>query len=58
MQRFGYKLMSEEHSATALVDNAQRAEAAGFDHLILLGIGPDQDAFIKFWEKELSPRLH
>ena len=31
MTRFGYKLMSEEHAPRTLVDNARRAEAAGFD---------------------------
>jgi G6PDH family F420-dependent oxidoreductase len=31
MLKFGYKLMSEEHGPRALVENAQRAEAAGFD---------------------------
>ena len=31
--RFGYKLMSEEHAPRALVENAVRAEAAGFDFL-------------------------
>jgi G6PDH family F420-dependent oxidoreductase len=31
MVRFGYKLMTEEHGPKALVENAQRAEAAGFD---------------------------
>jgi G6PDH family F420-dependent oxidoreductase len=29
--KFGYKLMTEEHGPKALVDNAVRAEAAGFD---------------------------
>src|SRR5436190_23141022 len=29
--RFGYTLSSEEHSPTTLVENAQRAEQAGFD---------------------------
>ena len=29
--RFGYKLMSEEHAPKALIANAVRAEAAGFD---------------------------
>jgi G6PDH family F420-dependent oxidoreductase len=33
MAKFGYKLMTEEHGPTALVDNACRAEAAGFDFL-------------------------
>jgi G6PDH family F420-dependent oxidoreductase len=30
---------------------------ADFDHIVLLGIGPDQEGFIQFWEKELKPRL-
>lgn len=30
---------------------------AGFDHLVLLGVGPDQAGFIRFWKEELSPRL-
>jgi G6PDH family F420-dependent oxidoreductase len=31
MPKFGYKLMTEEHGPKALVQNAARAEAAGFD---------------------------
>ena len=30
---------------------------AGFDHITLLGIGPDQPGFIQFAEKELLPKL-
>lgn len=30
---------------------------AGFDHVVLLGAGPDQDGFLSFWNKELKPRL-
>jgi hypothetical protein len=30
---------------------------AGFDHIALLGIGPDQADFIQFAEKELLPKL-
>jgi G6PDH family F420-dependent oxidoreductase len=30
---------------------------AGFDHLHLHQIGPDQDGFFRFWEKELQPLL-
>jgi G6PDH family F420-dependent oxidoreductase len=33
MTKFGYKLMTEEHGPKALIDNAVRAEAAGFDFL-------------------------
>jgi G6PDH family F420-dependent oxidoreductase len=30
---------------------------AGFDHVVLLGIGPDQEGFSAFFQKELKPRL-
>lgn len=30
---------------------------AGFDHLALVGIGPDQAGFTRFFEKELKPAL-
>jgi G6PDH family F420-dependent oxidoreductase len=35
MARFGYKLMSEEHGPSALVENASRAEDAGFDFVAI-----------------------
>jgi G6PDH family F420-dependent oxidoreductase len=31
--------------------------SAGFDHLVLVGVGPDQQGFLSFWHKELAPRL-
>ena len=31
MVKFGYKLMTEEHGPSDLIENARRAEAAGFD---------------------------
>jgi tryptophanyl-tRNA synthetase len=30
---------------------------AGFDHLVLVPVGPDQDGFFRFWREELGPRL-
>jgi G6PDH family F420-dependent oxidoreductase len=30
---------------------------AGFDHIVLLGGGPDQEGFVSFFQKELKPRL-
>ena len=30
---------------------------AGYDHLILMQIGPEQEAFCEFFERELAPRL-
>ena len=62
MIKLGYKLMFEEHGPTDLVRNARRAEEAGFefaaisDH-ILTQVGPQQDAFIDFFERHLAPAL-
>jgi hypothetical protein len=30
---------------------------AGFDHVAVVQAGPDQEAFRRFWERELRPRL-
>jgi G6PDH family F420-dependent oxidoreductase len=30
---------------------------AGFDHLVLVGVGPDQEGFMRFWKDELEPRV-
>jgi hypothetical protein len=30
---------------------------AGFDHLVLVGVGADQQGFLRFWSDELAPRL-
>ena len=30
---------------------------AGFDRLALVGVGPDQAGFLRFWQEELAPRL-
>ncbi|HZP56983.1 MAG TPA: TIGR03557 family F420-dependent LLM class oxidoreductase [Dehalococcoidia bacterium] len=32
-------------------------EAAGFDHIYLHQVGPDQAGFFDFWQRELAPRL-
>jgi G6PDH family F420-dependent oxidoreductase len=32
-------------------------EQAGFDHIAIHQIGPDQEAFFRFWEQELQPTL-
>ncbi len=35
----------------------RRYQDAGFDHLVLVGVGPDQEGFLRFWRDELAPRL-
>ena len=30
---------------------------AGFDHVVLLSVGPDQESFIRFFKEQLGPRL-
>jgi hypothetical protein len=30
---------------------------AGYDHVILVQVGPEQDAFIEFFERDLAPAL-
>jgi hypothetical protein len=30
---------------------------AGFDHIALVQVGPDQEAFFRFWEEKLAPEL-
>ena len=39
------------------VDAIRKCVDAGFDHVGLHQIGPDQDGFFAFWEKELRPAL-
>lgn len=41
----------------AVVESIRQYEEAGYTHLYLHQIGPDQDGFFRFWEKELSPLL-
>ena len=35
----------------------QKYADAGYDHIVLIGIGPDQAKFIDFFEKKLRPQL-
>jgi hypothetical protein len=49
--------MAEEHGPQALVHNVALAEQAGFDHLILTQIGPDQQGVMEFFQATLAPAL-
>jgi coenzyme F420-dependent glucose-6-phosphate dehydrogenase len=39
------------------VEKLRKYEAAGFTHLYLHQVGPDQEAFFQFWERELRGRV-
>jgi len=40
-----------------IVETVREWVDAGFDHIALHQIGPDQEGFFRFWEQELGPRL-
>ena len=39
------------------VELIDRYVMAGFDHIVLHQVGPDQESFLGFWERELRPEL-
>jgi coenzyme F420-dependent glucose-6-phosphate dehydrogenase len=41
----------------ALVETVGAYVNAGYDHLYFHQVGPDQDGFFRFWERELRPAL-
>jgi hypothetical protein len=59
----GYAISSEEHRPLDLVRHAQRAEQAGefvdagFDHVHVHQVGPDQEGFLDFYEREILPAV-
>ncbi len=42
---------------TRYVEAIKEMERAGYTHVYLHQIGPDQDAFFDFWQNELEPKL-
>ena len=40
-----------------VVENVSKYLDAGYDHVYFHQIGPDQDGFFRFWERELRPAL-
>ncbi len=41
----------------AVLKQLEAFEEAGYDHVILHQVGPDQEGFFRFFEEELAPRL-
>lgn len=39
------------------LETIRKAAEAGFDHVVLTGIGPDQPGFVRFFEEKLKPAL-
>lgn len=39
------------------IEQVKKAIDAGFDRIVLLGVGPDQAGFIRFFEQTLAPEL-
>jgi hypothetical protein len=39
------------------VDAVRKYVDAGFDHIVVIGVGPDQEGFLRFWEQELAPKV-
>ena len=40
-----------------VLEQIRKWEQAGFDRISIHQIGPDQDGFFRFWERELAPQL-
>ena len=55
--RLGYKLSSEEQGPRDLVRLARMAEETGFSFALIHQGGPDQAGFMRFYEREILPRL-
>ena len=51
------ELISCGPSAQHHLQAIERYVTAGYDHIILVQVGPEQDAFIEFFERELAPAL-
>ena len=61
------KLVSEEAVASSVVCGPDRDKHieeiksfsnAGFDHVYIHQVGPDQEGFFRFYEREILPKLH
>lgn len=44
-------------SARMHIEAIEKYTQAGFDHIVLVQVGPDQDFFFDFFKRELAPRL-
>ncbi len=56
-QNFPVQVIAERPSAERHLEAIGKFVDAGFDHVILVQIGPDQEYFFDFFERELAPKL-
>jgi coenzyme F420-dependent glucose-6-phosphate dehydrogenase len=40
-----------------IIEKLRESAAAGLDHVHVHQVGPDQDGFIRFWDREVRPKL-
>lgn len=58
MAAIGYTLSCEEHEPSALVEHARRAEEAIAESVVCAHqVGPDQEGFFEFYERDVLPGL-
>ena len=55
--RLGLKNSGQDTSIQALRDVWRIADDAGFDHVYVHQIGPDQAGFINFYQREILPQF-
>ena len=55
MVQLGYALSTEEHGPSDLVECLQEYLDAGYDHVYVHQVGPNQKEFLDVYEQEVVP---
>ena len=55
MVQLGYALSTEEHGPSDLVEYLQEYLDAGYDHVYVHQVGPNQKEFLDVYEQEIIP---
>ena len=54
---FDFALISDHFHPSRYLDAIRKATRAGYDHVCLHQVGPEQEGFIRFFDREIRPRL-
>ena len=54
---FDFALISDHFHPSRDLDAIRKATQAGYDHVCLHQVGPEQEGFIRFFEREIRPRV-